>query len=170
MNITLQASLVEACRAQLQKISGAGFSAHWQEGLSRNMSFTWLDRICVCIFIRNLSEFWELLVHRLTSLMDSTPSRTAFDGTKANVWVLSSEVSEDLFPLSRLLPLVIPVRAKGTMNKDPRFAKKGQPPGFGHGRRHSCLGYVTDPEVKEKCSKCWMCPDLLWMIELFIFM
>lgn len=41
MNLTLQRSIVEACRAQLLKISGAGFSARWQEGLSRTMSFTW---------------------------------------------------------------------------------------------------------------------------------
>lgn len=28
------------------------------------------------------------------------------------------------------------------MNKDYRLARKGAPTGFGHGRRHSCLGYV----------------------------
>ncbi len=28
------------------------------------------------------------------------------------------------------------------MNKDLRLARKGAPTGFGHGRRHSCLGYV----------------------------
>lgn len=32
--------------------------------------------------------------------------------------------------------------AHRTMNKDLRFARKGAPTGFGHGRRHSCLGYV----------------------------
>lgn len=32
--------------------------------------------------------------------------------------------------------------AQGTMNKDLRLARKGPPTGFGHGRRHSCLGYV----------------------------
>lgn len=30
----------------------------------------------------------------------------------------------------------------GTMNKDLRLARKGALTGFGHGRRHSCLGYV----------------------------
>lgn len=50
-------------------------------------------------------------------------------------------------------------KATGIMNKDLRFAKKGQPPGFGHGRRHSCLGYVTDRKLEELCSKCWMHPD-----------
>lgn len=32
--------------------------------------------------------------------------------------------------------------AQGTMNKDYRLARKGASTGFGHGRRHSCLGYV----------------------------
>lgn len=33
-------------------------------------------------------------------------------------------------------------RAQRKMNKDLRLARKGAPTGFGHGRRHSCLGYV----------------------------
>ncbi|CAB1421893.1 unnamed protein product [Pleuronectes platessa] len=28
------------------------------------------------------------------------------------------------------------------MNRDPRVARKGAPTGFGHGRRHSCLGVL----------------------------
>lgn len=37
--------------------------------------------------------------------------------------------------------------AQGTMNKDLRLARKGPPTGFGHGRRHSCLGYVPKQRI-----------------------
>lgn len=132
-------SLVEACRGQRWKISEAGFSACWKEGLSRSvprpgsMLPSHLESLWV----------WGVLVYPFTSVMDSTQNHTAFNGTWSNRLKVQ-KVWKDSIQLSRLFPLVFLIWAQGTMNKDLRFGKKGQPPGFGHGRRHSCLGYVAE--------------------------
>lgn len=38
------------------------------------------------------------------------------------------------------------------MNKDLRLGRKGAPTGFGHGRRHSCLGYVLKLCILRLCG------------------
>lgn len=84
----------------------------------------------------------------IQNLMEFMQTRQALYRGKSIGWLatfvsLSKKFGTDGFGFCFTAHRVSHVWAtQGTMSKDSRLARKGAPSGFGHCRRHSCLGYV----------------------------
>lgn len=122
-------NLVEACLGPQWKNSETSILRHRR--LIRSV-------LCLTSSVLFLSLTWNLLVFwfiAVQNLMVSIPNHPVVHGRNIADWVVKFKNLHQRLDSYES-------GAQVTMNKDLRFARKGVPTGFGHGRRHSCLGYV----------------------------